>query len=74
MRGVVGVVSAVRVSPDIAHPDVKPSVRENECKALVHKVGEPVGGGAEEAVLEEEDGEGRVRFWRNRRKRKERRG
>ena len=47
-------VSRVGVAPDVTHPHIKASVSENEGKALVDEVSEPVGGGTEEAMLEEE--------------------
>ena len=47
-------VFGVSVSSDIPHPDVESSVSQQVGKALTGQVGQPVGTGAEETMLEEE--------------------
>ena len=65
----VGVVSTVCVAPDVTHPHIKTSISENEGEALIDEVSEPVGGGAEEAVLKEEHWAGGVeQIWRRERR------
>ena len=48
-------VFGVCVPTDVAHPHVKPNVGQEVAKALIGQVGQPVGTGTEEAVLEEEN-------------------
>ena len=47
-------VPRVNVSSDVPHPDIKPSVGKEIGETLIGQVGEPVGAGAEETVLQEE--------------------
>ena len=44
----------VSVPSDVPHPDIKPSVGKEIGETLIGQVGEPVGAGAEETVLQEE--------------------
>ena len=48
-------ITRVRVSSDVSHPDVKARISQDVCQTLVTEVGEPVGGGAEEAMLKEDN-------------------
>ena len=44
----------VSVSSDVSHPDIESSISQNKTKALIGQVGQPVGTGADETVLDEE--------------------
>ena len=46
--------SGVSVSSNISHPDIESSVSQQVTKALIGQVGQPVGTGADETVLNEE--------------------
>ena len=49
----VGVVSGVGVPPDVPHPHVETGVGQDERKTLIDEICQPVGGGAEQSVLQE---------------------
>ena len=51
----VGVVFGVSVPANVPHPYVEASVRQDESKALVDKISQPVGARAEKTVLKKED-------------------
>ena len=48
-------ITRVRVSSDVSHPDIKACICQDVRQTLVTEVGEPVGGGAEEAMLKEDN-------------------
>ena len=51
----VCVVFGVSVPADVAHPNVEASVRQDESKALIDKISQPVSARAEKTVLKKED-------------------
>ena len=48
-------IMRVCVPTNVFHPDIKASVCWDESQALIAKIGYPVCGGAEKAVLEKDD-------------------